>query len=73
MEYEWNDMLYHNQEAWDPNLERTVTRTTLSSLKQRLRNPTNGVRDIEVIVDIAKGLALIMDKIEDFENKRSSE
>lgn len=65
--YPWNRVYPQTREFWDADIESPEVRQTLQSLKYRLESPSG--RTDEVIGDIARGLAMIMDKIEELENK----
>lgn len=65
-EYPWNRIYEQTREFYDADLEMPEFRQTFGSLKYRLANSIG--RTDEVIQDIAKGLAMIMDKME-MENK----
>lgn len=70
-EYKWNEVdEFLDRCFWDPTTD-TLREQILNgtSLKGRLANPMSGSKAEDVIGDIAEGLALIMDEIEEMRNE----
>jgi hypothetical protein len=62
--FAWNKTETTGIRFWDHDIEDVSDKSVTTSLKQRLYNTANGINSTEVIADIAKGLAMIMDELE---------
>jgi hypothetical protein len=66
--FKWNDAEVITTTVWNTSITLRME-VHVQSLKERLKSPIGGKRDIDQLVDIGKGIAAIMDYIESREPK----